>query len=70
MKTQLYFDLFCIVAFPRMLAQPHKGSTLSQALLNWLLPGLIVLILLLRYYSFFTNPMWTSFFTYQTILQP
>lgn len=69
-RPEMYFDLFCIVAFPRMLAQPHKGSTLSQALLNWLLPGLIVLILLLRYYSFFTNPMWTSFFTYQTILQP
>lgn len=68
-RPEMYFDIFCIAAFPRMLAQPHKGSALSQAICNWLLPTLIVLILIMRYYSFFTNPMWTRFFTYQTILQ-
>lgn len=67
-RIEMYFDLFSIVALPRMLIRPRRDAALPGLINNDLFPAVMLLILLLRYYSFFTNPMWESFFTYQTIL--
>lgn len=68
-RLEMYFDIFSIVALPRMLARPRKDDRLYGLLNNIIFPALILLILLLRYYSFFTNPEWGSFFSYQTIFE-
>ena len=67
-RLQMYFDIFSIVAFPRMLARTYRDEKWKEVLNRYLFPALILLILVLRYYSFFHNPMWESFHTYQTIL--
>lgn len=67
-RLEMYFDIFSIVALPRMLARPRKDGAVPEMINSYLFPAAILLILLLRYYSFFTNPMWQSFFTYRTIL--
>ena len=67
-RIEMYFDFFSIVALPRMLTRPRRDEALPGLINNYLFPAIMILILLLRYYSFFTNPMWESFFTYQTIL--
>lgn len=67
-RVEMYFDVFSIVAFPRMLARPQKDKRLYAILNNLVFPALILTILFLRYYSFFTNPMWEPFTTYRTIL--
>lgn len=67
-RLQMYFDIFSIVAFPRMMLAPCEKEKLPQVINRYLWPALILLILVLRYYSFFHNPMWESFHTYQTIL--
>jgi len=66
-RLEMYFDIFSIIALPRMLTRPRKDDRLYGLINNCVFPTLIVLILLLRYYSFFTNPEWESFFNYQTI---
>ena len=77
-RIQMYFDIFSIVALPLMfkhnlekgkveIDRNNIGKTLLEILKRYVLPTLIVIIYLLRYYSFFTNPTWTSFGTYQTI---
>ena len=67
-RLEMYFDIFSIVAFPRMLARPRRDETLPGFLNNVVFPATILLILLLRYDSFFHNPMWERFCTYRTIL--
>lgn len=67
-RLEMYFDIFSIVAFPRMLARPRRDETLPGFLNNVVFPAAILLILLLRYDSFFHNPMWERFCTYRTIL--
>lgn len=66
-RLEMYFDIFSIVALPRILARPRKDASPAAAISNYAFPALIITILLLRYYSFFTNPSWESFFTYRTI---
>lgn len=66
-RVEMYFDMFSIVALPRILARPRKDDRLYGMLSNVVFPALILLILVLRYYAFFTNPEWVSFFNYQTI---
>ena len=67
-RLEMYFDIFSIIALPRMLARPRKDRSLPAFISNYGFPLLIILILLLRYYSFFTNPLWERFRIYQTIL--
>lgn len=67
-RPEMYFDFFSIAAFPRLLKERHGDHALSQFFLRWLFPAVILMILVLRYYSFFTNPMWKRFFAYRTIL--
>lgn len=75
-RAQMYFDIFGIIAIPAILMNnrgkaviEHKRIWLSvwDCINHYALPILIFLVYALRYYSFFTNPMWASFTTYQTI---
>ena len=73
-RLQMYFDTFSIVSLP-LIWISSKSFTYSERrwgkvirIINlYALPGLIMVIYLLRYYSFFTNPLWEPFFTYDTI---
>lgn len=77
-RLQIYFDVFGIVALPLIAVQRFKelkeqakdGGKWKKI---WFLgvgiglPLLIVLVFYLRYYSYFTNPLWQRFFDYKTI---
>jgi hypothetical protein len=77
-RIQMYFDIFAIVALPNMfkrnlekgkvkIDKNNLGTAIIEILKRYVLPALIVIVYFLRYYSFFTNPMWERFTTYQTI---
>lgn len=79
-RIQMYFELFSIIAIPQIfLAVQSQGpvkvdgrrplKSFWDCVNKYVLPFLIVVIYLLRYYSFFTNPMWEPFFHYQTFLK-
>lgn len=53
-RVQSYFDIFLIVLFPIILNK--QGSKLKKIIIFSLILG----VYLLRYYSFFTNPLWTE----------
>ncbi|MBR5547924.1 MAG: EpsG family protein [Clostridia bacterium] len=71
-RMEMYFTIFSIVAFPMMIKNSWKVAQRHSKLYNfinqWALPALIILVYALRYYSFFTNPMWEDFYQYQTII--
>lgn len=71
-RFQMYFDIFSIVSIPMILFQNNTQYTFKNevALLinKYIFPILIFVIYGLRYYSFFTNPLWESFYVYHTIL--
>ncbi len=67
-RFQMYFDLFGIVALPAVFKanrQIHFPQW-KQLLYKYAFPCAIFLIFVLRYYSFFTNEMWSYFFKYTT----
>ena len=77
-RIQMYFEMFSVVALPQIyIAVKNQGpvyadyrnamGSLWHIINRYALPILIVVIYLLRYYSFFTNPMWESFVEYHTI---
>ena len=77
-RLQMYFDIFAIVAIPSIFMEIRSRGpvivnrrnvllTFWDCLNKYAIPPLIVIIYLLRYYSFFTNPEWDAFFTYRTI---
>ena len=69
-RIQMYFDLFSVVAIPAIICVNKKNYEENKFLkfLNKnILPTLIIIIYILRYYSFFTNPLWSSFFEYHII---
>lgn len=66
-RLEMYFDIFSVAAFPRILASPRRDKTLPALISNVIFPALIAIILVLRICSFFTNPMWERFTVYQTI---
>lgn len=79
-RLQMYFDIFSIIIVPYlMINRPMNGKimiyienprkTIWDFCNRYILPGLIILIYFLRYYSFFTNPMWEKFFTYKTVIE-
>lgn len=77
-RIQMYFDIFAVVALPTIFCRVQQSPALvyrdKKMLTIWniankyVLPVLILLVYILRYYSFFSNPMWGSFQEYRTIL--
>jgi transmembrane protein EpsG len=61
-RVVMYFDIFMIIAIPTIFIKMNRG------LKKKLLFLIMLTIYLLRYYSFFTNPLWESFVKYKTIL--
>lgn len=73
-RWQQYFDVYSLVAIPGIISYnlEHKKEEKNRLLriLNiYIFPTLIFAIYILRYYSFFTNPTWESFWKYRTILE-
>lgn len=77
-RVQMFFDIFAIVTIPTIMAEVrsegpiivnfnNRQETIWKCINKYALPTLIFTVYILRYYSFFTNPMWDSFVTYQTI---
>ncbi len=77
-RLQMYFDIFSIITLPMIFHQVSVGSrvkitpdnpiaTIWGCINKYLFPLILVFVYFLRYYSFFTNPMWESFTHYQTI---
>ena len=77
-RLQMYFDIFAIVALPSIFMEVRSRGpvivnrrnvllTCWDCINRYAIPPLIVIIYLLRYYSFFTNPEWDAFFTYRTV---
>lgn len=68
-RLQMYFDIFSLVSLPGIIEYNYKKNQdlLSKVINVYAFPALILVIYLLRYYSFFINPLWESFTTYQTI---
>ena len=71
-RIEMYFNVFSIVAFPLIWHQARNRKFFKSSLMNTtnriLLPGLMIVVLMLRYYSFFTNPLWEPFREYHTVL--
>lgn len=60
-RIGMYFDIFMVVAIPQIFS---IITSKREKIINF---GMILLILLLRYVSFFNTPLWKSFFSYKTI---
>lgn len=70
-RIQMYFDIFSLVAIAEILryhATAQEGKW-RKCIHLYGFPTLIFTIYLLRYYAFFTNPMWSAFRTYHTIFE-
>jgi hypothetical protein len=61
-RVGFYFDLFLIITIP------HIFSRIEKKIYRQILFIVLIGIYLLRYYSFFTTPLWESFREYKTIL--
>lgn len=61
-RIGMYFDIFLIITIPQIL------SKMDNKLLKFLWVILLFSIYILRYYSFFNNPLWESFRHYQSLL--
>jgi hypothetical protein len=61
-RIGMYFDIFLIITLPQLFRE------ISDKKIRILLFALLITIYLLRYYSFFTNPLWESYKNYKTIL--
>lgn len=71
-RVQQYFDIFSIVSLPMIMEanlERCKGLRLMNVLNRYIFPLLILAIYVLRYYSFFTNPLWEPFTEYHTIFE-
>ena len=77
-RIQMYFDIFSVITLPAVFFEIQKRGRVKLNLQNpmatlwgcfnkYALPALLVIVYLLRYYSFFANPMWSAFDHYQTI---
>lgn len=77
-RIQMYFDIFSVIALPAIFLQVQSRgrarlhpnnpvATLWEVANKYILPTLLVVVYLLRYYSFFVNPMWEAFVEYRTI---
>lgn len=70
-RLQMYFDIFSIITIPAIL-QYHVNNDegkVSRFFNLYAFPAIILLIYILRYISFFNNPIWKSFTSYHTIFE-
>lgn len=71
-RIAMYFEIFSIIAIPMIMYQNNtsfKSNNKVFYLVNkYAMPMLMFTVYILRYYSFFTNPLWESFREYHTIL--
>lgn len=71
-RMKMYFEIFSIIAIPMIMYQNNTSfkcrNKVYYILNRYALPALIFTIYILRYYSFFTNPLWEPFWEYHTIL--
>lgn len=78
-RVQMYFDIFSVVTLPQIFLQVQAEgririsgrnhlATIWAAVNKYVLPTLLLIIYFLRYYSFFTNPLWENYVEYQTLL--
>ena len=80
-RIQMYFDIFSVVVIPAILIELRKEGKVKVdpsrpiksvwgCINHYALPILVFTIYALRYYSFFTNPMWERYFSeYRTIFE-
>ncbi|NLL06783.1 MAG: EpsG family protein [Clostridiaceae bacterium] len=61
-RVGMYFDLFLIITIPQIF------SRMEKKLYRQVLFIVLIVIYLMRYYSFFTTPLWESYREYHTIL--
>lgn len=62
-RIGMYFDIFLIVTLPQIFSIIEKKSY------KYILMVLLMLIYFFRYYSFFTDPVWSKYYgVYKTIL--
>lgn len=70
-RFQMYFDIFGIVTLPSILSTLDLKSYRKKYLFminKYIYPLLLLAIFFLRYYSFFTSELWSTFFEYHTFL--
>ena len=64
-------DVFSIIVIPAIIeyhANCEEGKW--KRIINlYIFPAVLLVIYIARYYSFFANPMWSSFATYHTIFE-
>lgn len=76
-RIQMYFDIFSVVALPAIFMQLQASGpvkletdrplvTLWNCFNKYAFPALLLAVFLMRYYSFFVNPLWSAFCNYQT----
>ncbi|MDY2957678.1 EpsG family protein [Floccifex sp.] len=74
-RIQMYFDIFSIVALPAIFSKVQAEgnvvldasrpvATLWNIVNKYAMPILLALVYFLRFYSFMSNPLWSSFTTY------
>ena len=70
-RIQMYFDIFSIIAIPAIIEHHINNAEVGwKKMVNlYFFPALLLVIYLLRYYSFFTNPMWHRFTIYHTFFE-
>lgn len=61
-RIGMYFDIFLIITIPQIFAK------IDKKLYKKVLFIIMISIYILRYYSFFINPLWKSYVNYKTIL--
>ena len=70
-RFQQYFDVFLIIAIPAILYTNKIIKKDETKFLNFtnriVLPTAILVIFLLKYYSFFSDPLWSNFLEYNII---
>lgn len=68
-RLQMYFDVFSVVSLPGIIEYNYKNNKdfVSNLINVYVFPALILVIYILRYYSFFITPLWEDFRNYQTI---
>ncbi len=78
-RFQMFFDVYSVVALPMIfkaeldtgvipIRRDNPLITIWGCCNRYVMPILLIMVYLMRYYSFFVNPMWKKFFEYHTIL--
>ncbi len=77
-RVQMYFDIFSVVTLPMIFCEVQKRgraklypknpiATIWGCVNKYVFPPLLLIVYLLRYYSFLQNPLWEAFLQYRTI---